>query len=286
MQTIKDLVRPIPYPIPSGRTVLVTDELTDASVIYHNIDTRRAFVVLVNGESYGTSAYDLEQQERFLKEDRLTSLYSSISRASCKVLATVFDPAKRIAILQGIVAMTNKLLAMEEYQCERLTRALKDAREPEAMELFKGNTILASAEACFLTYPTFHYTPLSGLLGEIKVENSVLWGKNSLKFVMSHEDESPDGNGQKLQRWLTVGLTEDWLDRIDTELRKFTAIVQLLKEEPHTRENIALPSVEWSCTQCNATHQTGIPRMYRAPHHKQMNVICDKCNHENIVTIK
>ncbi|QVW55132.1 hypothetical protein pEaSNUABM29_00088 [Erwinia phage pEa_SNUABM_29] len=280
MTSITDYHNSVPYPTPSGRTVLVSDELTDSKVIIHDIDKRRAFVVLVEGESYGTSVYDMEQQERFLKEDRLTSLYSSLARASCKVLATVFDPTKRLAILQGIVAMTNKVLEMEEYKCERLARALNDARGPEAMELFKGNTILASAEACYLTYPTFHYTPLSGVVGGIKVENAVLWGKNELKFVMSHEDETPDGHGQKVQRWLSVGLTEDWKEKVDAELRKFTAIVDLLKEQPRTKENKPEPAVEWTCETCGKTHRTIIPRMYRGQS-RPMNIKCGACQTAN-----
>lgn len=285
MYSIKDFIKGVNFPLLTGHSVLATDQLTDASIIQMDQEKRRTYVVLVEGQSYGLSSYDLEQQERFLDEDRRTSMYSAISRALCKVMATVLDSKKRIAILQGINAMTTQIQALEGFQCGRLEAAQKDARGDEAMALFEGNTVFAMAEACYLTYPTFNYTPISDTVGGVKIENVVQWGRANLKFVMSHEDENPDGRGQKIQRWLTVRLDADWEEQVNAELRKLHAIVDLLKEEGPKTTKLNSPVVDWTCSSCDHHQVSEVPRMFRNNAY-ELNISCNSCGKINKVDYK
>ncbi|HHS7556378.1 TPA: hypothetical protein ACTPQ1_004670 [Salmonella enterica] len=285
MHDINDYIKGINFPLPSTHTVLAKDELTDATIVEIDQDKRRTYVVLVKGQSYGLSSFDLEQQERFLDEDRRTSLYSAISRAHCKALSTITDSKLRIAVVQGINAMTSKLQEREEFRSERLLAAQDSAKGEEAMALFEGNTVIATAEACYLSYPTFNYTPISDTVGGIKVESMVQWARNNLKFVLSHENETPDGRGQRLQRWLVVKLTDDWAEAVNAELRKFAAIVDLLNDAPVLNRAATYPVVEWSCNSCGHHQVSEVPRMFRYGAY-ELNISCGDCGKINKVDYK
>ncbi|EBW6073490.1 hypothetical protein A4K93_00245 [Salmonella enterica subsp. enterica serovar Schwarzengrund] len=285
MYSITDFIKNADFLLPSDHEVLASDPLTDAAIVQLDRDKRRTYVVLVEGQSYGLSSYDLEQQERFLDENRKTSMYSAISRALCKVMATITDSKKRIAVLQGINALTTKIQQLEGFHCPRLEAAQKDAKGDEAMALFEGNTVFATAEACYLTYPTFNYTPISDTVDGIKVENVVQWGRANLKFVMSHEEENQDGLGQKIQRWFTARLDADWEAHVNAELRKFHAVVALLKEDTPAQKQSKAPVVGWTCSGCNRNHVATVPRTHRYTS-QTMNIACPACGKINEVDYK
>ncbi|AFQ96802.1 hypothetical protein STRATTON_90 [Erwinia phage vB_EamM_Stratton] len=242
------------------------------------------FVVWDGNTIIASGSYNsLQMPERLANEDKIQTVYRVLARGAIWLLVLTRDPIARLTALDKYNDFVEAITQLEDYQDDRVTRAMSSWKEEGEIAHFAGNAILARAEALYLAFPTWNYEVISKEVDGVKMEAMVQYGVPGIRllYTVKNVDEKARA-GQELKRWYTLPLDGDWYTAADNHLAVMSQIAQGNKaemEEPAQPQAkpAGRPKQDFTCEQCGATYEIMPFNRFEA-----VKVRCKECGHDQV----